>query len=336
MGMKWPLSRRYREGEMSEPLIDKHGRIHNYLRVSLIEKCNLRCRYCMPENPDWTPKEELCTTDELLTLIDRFIELGIDKVRLTGGEPLVRKDFNTILEHLAGRGIELSMTTNGILIDRHIRNLKDHGLLKINVSLDTLIPERFAMITRRTGFEKVIKNIKLLVVEGFEVKVNVVVMRNMNEDELIDFVRWTKDLPIVVRFIEFMPFDGNRWDDDKMVPLAEMKERIGEEFDFNKLTDGPHDTTKHYQVPGFAGKFGIISSMTEHFCGSCNRIRLLANGAMKNCLFSTDETDLLSLLRNNEPLEPVIRKVIYEKKPSHAGRFNIAKQENRSMVTIGG
>lgn len=321
---------------MKEPLIDKHGRVHDYLRVSLIEKCNLRCRYCMPENPDWTPKEELCTTDELLALIDLFISMGVKKVRLTGGEPLVRKDFDVILRHLAAKPVELSMTTNGVLIDRHIPLLKENGLRKINVSLDTLRPERFAMITRRTGFETVMENIRLLVDEGFRVKVNAVIMRGMNDDELIDFVEWTRDLPLTMRFIEFMPFDGNRWDDEKMVSLAEMKERISDRFDIVKLEDGPNDTTKHYRVPGFAGKFGIISSMTEHFCGSCNRVRLLANGAIKNCLFSADETDLLTPLRNGEDPEPLIRSVIWDKKPSHAGRFNIAKQENRSMVTIGG
>ena len=321
---------------MKKPLVDKHGRIHDYLRVSLIEKCNLRCRYCMPENPDWTPKEELCTTQELLQLMDLFISMGVKKVRLTGGEPLVRKDFDVILKHLAKKDVELSMTTNGLLIDRHISLLKGNGLRKINVSLDTLIPRRFEMITRRTGFETVMRNIRLLVDEGFRVKVNVVIMRGMNDDELTDFVGWTRDLPLTVRFIEFMPFDGNRWDDEKMLSLAEMKERISEKFDIMKLEDGPNDTTKHFSVPGFAGKFGIISSMTEHFCGSCNRVRLLANGSIKNCLFSTDETDLLTLLRKGEDPEPVIRRVILEKKPSHAGRFNIAKQENRSMVTIGG
>ncbi len=319
-----------------QPLVDKYGRVHDYLRVSLIEKCNLRCRYCMPENPEWTPKEKLCTTEELLRLIDLFISLGVRKVRLTGGEPLVRSDFDVILRHLADKDVELSMTTNGVLIDRYIPLLKQNGLCRINVSLDTLNPGRFAMITRRTGFETVMKNIRLLADEGFTVKVNAVIMRGINDDELTDFVEWTRNLPLTVRFIEFMPFDGNRWEDEKMVPLAEMKERISEHFSIMRLEDGPNDTTKHYRVPGFMGKFGIISSMTEHFCGSCNRVRLLANGALKNCLFSADETDLLTPLRNGEDPEPIIRRVIREKKPSHAGRFNIAKQENRSMVTIGG
>jgi len=321
---------------MKQPLIDSHGRVHDYLRVSLVEKCNLRCRYCMPENPEWTPGDQLCTTKELLAIIEEFISYDIRKIRLTGGEPLVRKDFDVILEHLSGRGIELSMTTNGVLIDQHITLLHKHGLKKINVSLDTLIPARFALITRRNVFEKVVQNIRMLVNEGFKVKVNSVIMRGINDDELCGFVEWTRDLPMTVRFIEFMPFNGNRWDDEKMVSISEMKERISEKYRFVKLEDGPNDTTKHYRVPGFSGKFGIISSMTEHFCGSCNRIRLLANGAMKNCLFSTEDTDLLSLLRKGEPLEPVIRRVIWEKKPSHAGRFNIAKQKNRSMVMIGG
>lgn len=192
------------------------------------------------------------------------------------------------------------------------------------------------MITRRKGFIKVRENIDLLIQNGFHVKINAVIMRGVNDDELIDFVEWTRNLPLTVRFIEFMPFDGNRWEDDVMVPMMEMKERISSVYEFKKLQDGPNDTTRHYQIPGFRGNFGIISSMSEHFCGSCNRIRLLANGAMKNCLFSTSETDLRTPLREGQELEPIIRKVILEKKPAHAGRFEISRQQNRSMVTIGG
>ncbi len=321
---------------MSPTLTDSFGRKHTYLRVSLVEKCNLRCRYCMPENPEWTPGEQLCTTEELIHLMDTFIRLGVTKVRLTGGEPTMRKDFSKILEWLSGKDVELSMTTNGTLIHRFTDQLEQHGLEKLNVSLDTLNPERFEVMTRRPGFHKVFENIHMLIDRGFDVKVNAVIMRGQNDDELTDFIEWTRLLPVTVRFIEFMPFSGNSWEDDTMVSLAEMKERIEAEYPVVKLNDGPNDTTKHYQVPGFRGKFGIISSMTEHFCGSCNRIRLLANGAIKNCLFSDSETSLLEPLRRGESVEPVIREVIARKHASHGGRFAIADRENRSMVTIGG
>ncbi len=321
---------------MKKPLVDEHGRVHDYLRVSIIEKCNLRCRYCMPEDPEWTPKEDLCTTDELLELVDTFISLGVKKVRLTGGEPLVRHDVDIILKTLAERGVELAMTTNGILVDQYIALFEKCGLNRINVSLDTLKPNRFEMMTRRTGFEKVRANINKLLEREFELKVNAVIMRGVNDDELTDFVEWTRDIPLTVRFIEFMPFDGNRWDDNSMVPMAEIKDKIADKFMILRGKDGPNDTTKHYRVPGYKGQFGIISSMSEHFCGSCNRIRLLANGSMKNCLFSNDEVSLLQPLRQGEDLEPIIRDTILEKKPSHAGRFRIAEEKNRSMVTIGG
>ncbi len=321
---------------MNQPLTDGFGRQHTYLRVSLVEKCNLRCRYCMPEEPEWTPGHQLCTTEELLLLMDTFIKLGVTKVRLTGGEPTMRKDFTRILAWLSRQDVELSMTTNGTLIHRFIDDLKRYGLYKLNVSLDTLNPVRFEEMTRRTGFHKVLENIHLLIDEGFDVKVNAVILRGQNDDEIIDFVEWTRVMPLSVRFIEFMPFSGNKWDDDVMVPFAEIKSRIEESYAIEKIPDGPNDTTKHYRVSGFRGNFGIISSMTEHFCGSCNRIRLLANGAMKNCLFSDSETSLLEPLRRGEDVEPVIREVIARKHATHGGRFAIAGRENRSMVTIGG
>jgi molybdenum cofactor biosynthesis protein A len=317
-------------------LTDGFGRVHDYLRVSVVEQCNLRCRYCMPEEPEWTPRDQLCTTDELLSLIRTFLDLGVRKIRLTGGEPLVRKDISRILKELTGCGAELSMTTNGTLTDRYISELKSAGVYKLNVSLDTLRPERFEQMTRRTGFHKVFENIHLLIDEGFSVKVNAVIMRGSNDDELTDFIEWTRVLPVTVRFIEFMPFGGNKWRDDIMVSKAEMMERVHRNHQPVPCVSGPNDTTSYYRIEGFRGRFGIISSMTEHFCGSCNRIRLLANGSIKNCLFSEEETSLLGPLRNGEDIEQVIRQTIAAKHANHGGRFSIAERSNRSMVTIGG
>ncbi|MEX0929660.1 MAG: GTP 3',8-cyclase MoaA [Balneolales bacterium] len=320
-----------------EPLIDQHGRIHDYLRISLTERCNLRCTYCMPEEGvDLTPGSNICSYEELLEIIDRFIELGVKKIRITGGEPLVRKRVEQIFEALGRRSPELAITTNGLLLDRFMDVFESCGLRNVNVSLDTLDPAKFMMITRRPGFEKVMKNIHALIDRGFHTKLNMVVMSGVNEDEIADFAALARDLPLVVRFIEFMPFDGNRWDNTKMVPATEIRSRIESRFTLHKDEDSLHDTTKHYRIKGFEGRIGIISSMSEQFCGSCNRIRLLANGSIKNCLFSGDETNLLQPLRNGENLEPIIRDSIYHKKARHAGMFELAKSKNRSMITIGG
>ena len=320
-----------------KPLYDSHGRLHDYLRVSLTERCNLRCTYCMPaDGVDLSPKSHLCTYEELMDLIDTFIDLGVKKVRITGGEPLVRKDVEKVFDALGKRPVELALTTNGLLVNRFIDTFESCGLKNINLSLDTLDPVRFQMITRRSGFEKVMQTIHTLVERNFNVKLNMVVMRNINDDEIVDFAKLAKDLPITVRYIEFMPFDGNRWNDEKMVPAQDIRSEIMNYFQIERARDGPNDTTRHFRIPGFKGKIGIISSMSEHFCGSCNRIRLLANGAIKNCLFSEEETDLLTPLREGKEVEPLIRSSIYDKKAKHAGMFELADRPNRSMTTIGG
>ncbi len=320
-----------------QPLYDTHGRLHDYLRVSLTERCNLRCHYCMPEEGiPLLPKDHLCSYEELLQLIDTFCALGVRKIRITGGEPLIRKDVASFFEALGERPAELALTTNGLLVDWFIDTFRKCGLQNVNVSLDTLRADRFFEITRRKGLEKVLENIHLLVETGFRVKVNMVVMRGINDDEIIDFVEMASVLPATIRFIEFMPFDGNQWNDEKMLPADNIRDIISEKYPFVRGSDGPNDTTRHYQIPGFRGQVGIISSMSEHFCGSCNRIRLLANGALKNCLFSEHETDLRTPLRNGEDLEPLIRHSIREKKKQHAGMFNLANMPGRSMTTIGG
>lgn len=318
-------------------LKDKHGRVHNYLRVSLTERCNFRCTYCMPEEGiDLLPKSHICTYEELLQIIDTFIELGVNKIRLTGGEPLVRKDADYILMELGKRPVELAITTNGLIVDRFIDVFESCGLKNVNVSLDTLDSDKFTLITRRSGFERVLKNIHTLVERGFNTKINMVVMRGMNEEEISGFAVLAKDLPLIIRYIEFMPFDGNRWNYEKMVSADEIRDRLSERYTLIRDVDAPHDTTKHYSIDGFKGQIGIISSMSEQFCGSCNRIRLLANGSIKNCLFSPDETNLLEPLRNGEDLEPIIREALYNKKARHAGMINLSHQKNRTMTTIGG
>ena len=328
-------------------LTDDFGRKHNYLRISLLEKCNLRCAYCMPaDGIVLSPKASLMTADEIFALARIFVENGVDKIRLTGGEPLLRKDFPEIISKLSTLKTSLSITTNGILIDRHIDALKQANIKKINLSLDTLIASKFHSITLRDQFEKVIDNLHLLLNHDFKVKVNVVLMKGFNENEIIDFVKLTQFLPISVRFIEFMPFAGNEWDRSKMVSQNEILAQVNNTFlseEIEKLEDEKNFTARTYKIKDFQGDFGIISSITNPFCDGCNRIRLTANGKIKNCLFSNSETDLLTAFRNGESIENLISVSIKNKKKVRAGMVTIEEMDdpslhfdNRSMIAIGG
>ncbi|MEN9909802.1 MAG: hypothetical protein RLZZ540_2951 [Bacteroidota bacterium] len=328
-------------------LTDDFGRKHNYLRISLIEKCNLRCTYCMPaEGIALTPKKELMTADEVFAIAQIFVNNGVDKIRLTGGEPLLRKDFPEIIEKLAQLETEISITTNGILIDRHIDVLKQFKVKKINLSLDTLVPSKFNTITLRNQFEKVIDNLHLLLNNDFKVKVNVVLIKGFNDNEIIDFINLTESLPISIRFIEFMPFAGNQWDRSKMVSQKEILDQLSVHFsesNLEKLQDEKNFTAREFKIKNYLGSFGIISSITNPFCDGCNRIRLTANGKIKNCLFSNSETDLLTPYRNGEVIESIIASAIKNKKKVRAGMTTledvdnpVLNQDNRSMIAIGG
>lgn len=328
-------------------LTDGFGRKHNYLRISLLEKCNLRCTYCMPaDGIALSPKANLMSADEIFSIAQTFVKNGVDKIRLTGGEPLLRKDFPEIVSKLSRLDVSLSITTNGILIDRHIDVLKQFKIKKINLSLDTLISSKFHTITLRNQFEKVIDNLHLLLNNDFQVKVNVVLMKGFNDNEIIDFVKLTQFLPISVRFIEFMPFAGNEWDRSKMVSQSEILSLVGNNFAENeivKLEDEKNFTSRNYKIKNFQGDFGIISSITNPFCDSCNRIRLTANGKIKNCLFSNSETDLLTPFRNGESIINLISEAILNKKKVRAGMVSIEEMDdptlhfdNRSMIAIGG
>lgn len=328
-------------------LQDSHGRDHAYLRISLIERCNLRCTYCMPEEGvKLSPKSHLMTYEEIYEIAKTFVDHGVTKIRLTGGEPLIRKDIPVILEKLATLPVELSITSNAVIIDKFIDILKANGVNKINVSLDSLDASKFKHITRRHEFQKVYDNILLLVKEGFTVKVNAVLIKGFNDNEIIDFINFTRDLPISVRFIEFMPFDGNKWDMSKMVSYAEVMKYVNEAFsegEIERLQDAPNDTSKNYKIKGYKGSFAIISSVTNPFCDSCNRLRLTANGRLKNCLFSSGESDLLTTIRAGNPIEPIIQKAVQAKFKVRGGMDTLEKLQepklhtnNRSMITIGG
>ncbi|HPR29842.1 MAG TPA: GTP 3',8-cyclase MoaA, partial [Chitinophagales bacterium] len=315
----------------------------DYLRISLTDNCNFRCRYCMPEEEmQFHPDEQLMQPDEIEALAKIFVQLGTRKIRLTGGEPLVRKDAGNIIERLAALPVQLTLTTNGFLADRYIDLFHASNIRSLNISIDSLSPEKFLAITRRDKFDTVWKNILTMVEQDFHVKLNCVVMEGVNDDELLDFVALTKDLPVHVRFIEFMPFTGNHWNNKAVFTWQQMLERISGKFLFKKLSDEPNDTAKKYQVPGHAGTFAVISTMSAPFCSTCNRMRLTADGKMKNCLFSAGETDLLTALRKGDDVEAMIRKNLDEKQEMMGGQFtdysvtNPDEIQNRTMISIGG
>lgn len=323
---------------------DGFGRLHDYLRISLTDNCNLRCFYCMPdEDYRVSPNSRLMQTEEVIQLADQFILQGIRKIRLTGGEPLIRKDIGQILRSLGERPVELSLTTNGVRLHEYLPDLIGAGVKTLNISLDTLQEDKFTLITRRPYFQQVMRNIKLMMSNGIRVKINVVLMADLNGDEINDFIRWTKDSSIDVRFIEFMPFEGNRWTSNRVLSLNQILEEVGREFSFEPLPAAIHDTAKHFQPLGHQGRFSIISTMSAPFCDGCNRIRLTADGKLKNCLFSDHETDLLSAYRAGEDIIPLIKKNIADKKKSLGGQFEVGLSsedaenlKNRSMIQIGG
>jgi GTP 3',8-cyclase len=330
--------------KMDPIILDTFGRGHNYLRISLTDNCNLRCFYCMPEEDyAFTPVSKLMQADEIGALAKIFVANGVDKIRLTGGEPLVRKDAREIIETLGKLPVTLTLTTNATRLHEFADTLEAAGVKSLNISLDTLQEEKFMMLTRRDKFRVVKDNIDLMISRGFHVKVNAVVMKGLNDHELVDFVRWTREVPVHVRFIEFMPFSGNHWAGDKVVTFSEIMAIVQEKYTAVPLVGDVHDTAKVFQVPGHVGTFAVISTMSAPFCSGCNRIRLTADGKLKNCLFSKEETDLLTAFRRGEDVLPLILENIKGKKKELGGQFTADLKDihaesidNRSMITIGG
>lgn len=273
-----------------------------------------------------SPNDKLLTTEEVIRISQLFVKEGVTKIRLTGGEPTVRKDLTDIVAAL--RKIEnlqtIAMTTNGIVLTRQLVGLQRAGLDMINISLDTLKKEKFEYITRRKGWERVMMGIDLAVQLGYNpVKVNCVVTRGFNDDEVCDFVKLTEEKNVDVRFIEYMPFGGNKWEMQKMVPYQEMVKAIQQRWpDFHSLMNGPNDTSKAWKIPGAIGQVGFITSMSEHFCGSCNRLRITADGNLKVCLFGNTEVSLRDAIRSGcseDDLTALIGAAVGRKKKQHAG-----------------
>jgi len=298
----------------------------------------------MPEE-DYTfsPKEALMQAEEIEQLAKTFVTLGVNKIRLTGGEPLIRKDAGTIIRSLSRLPVKLALTTNGLRLNDFAAVFQEAGLHSINISLDTLQAEKFQLITRRNSFHRVMDNIQLMLEKGVYVKINVVVMAGLNDHELPDFVAWTKDVPVHVRFIEFMPFAGNRWTSNKVFTWQQMLERISAGYAFVPLKTDAHETAKAYVVPGHKGTFSVISTMSAPFCSTCNRMRLTADGKLKNCLFAQHETDLLSALRKGEDIASLVKNNIASKARALGGQWSEGFEHlkadevlNRSMIAIGG
>ncbi|KAB5570099.1 hypothetical protein GE09DRAFT_1101715 [Coniochaeta sp. 2T2.1] len=301
----------------SDFLTDTFHRQHDYLRISVTERCNLRCLYCMPEEGiELSPSEKLLTTPEIVLLSSLFVSQGVTKIRLTGGEPTVRRDIVPLMQQIGAlrpHGLrQLCLTTNGLSLHRKLEPMVEAGLTGVNLSLDTLDPWQFQIMTRRNGFAAVQKSIDRIFElnragAGIKFKINCVVMRGMNDREVVPFVEMTREKDVEVRFIEYMPFDGNKWSQGKMFSYEEMLGLIREKYPgLHKVQDHKNETSKTFQIPGFAGRIGFITSMTHNFCGSCNRLRITSDGNLKVCLFGNDEVSLRDIIRkinNGEPIE---------------------------------
>ncbi|KAI6353819.1 hypothetical protein MCOR25_008865 [Pyricularia grisea] len=330
----------------SDFLTDTFNRQHDYLRISLTERCNLRCLYCMPEEGvPLSPDRDLLTTPEIVLLSSVFVSQGVTKIRLTGGEPTVRRDIVPLMRRIGDlrpHGLrELCLTTNGIALHRKLDPMVEAGLTGVNLSLDTLDPNLYRIMTRRDGLEAVKRSIsRILEINErggpqVKLKINCVVMRGMNDQEIIPFVEMTRDQDIEVRFIEYMPFDGNRWSKGKMFSYEEMLDRIREVHpDLERLKGHKNDTSKTFRVPGFRGKVGFITSMTHNFCGTCNRLRITSDGNLKVCLFGDAEVSLRDLLRQANEGEPIDEAAIERLHEAAVEQMLEARESAASETTV--
>jgi len=294
------------------------------------------------ENITFMKQKFLMSSDEIFQLAKIFVELGVNKIRLTGGEPTIRKDFGEIISKISVLPVKIGLTTNGLLLDRYLETLLNADISSINISIDSLKKEKFRDITQRDHFDKVWENIQLCLDHHIHVKLNMVVMKDINHHEIFDFVNLTKDLPIHVRFIEFMPFAENNWDRAKVFSNTNAIEMIADKYPLFKLQDGKNDTDKKFGIFGHVGTLCFISTLTDTFCSTCNRMRITADGKMKNCLFGKDEFDLITPFRKGEDIVPLIEEAVFKKHKALGGQFvdyltvNPEDLENRSMIKIGG
>jgi cyclic pyranopterin phosphate synthase len=328
---------------VSEVLVDRFGRIADDLRVSVTDRCNFRCTYCMPaEGLAWLPPEEVLTFEEIARLVGIFVRLGVRTVRLTGGEPLARPDLHTLVRMIRERGVQdLAMTTNGVLLDRLAGPLARSGLKRVNVSVDSLLRHRFAAMTRRDMLHRVVAGVRAAADAGLApLKLNCVVLRGVNDDEIVDFAALARWTGFDVRFIEFMPLDADQnWTPQQVVPSREVIERIDAVYPLEPVDDGPSPARRYVFSDGTPGSVGVIPSVTEPFCADCNRIRITADGQLRNCLFAHEETDLRTPLRSgaaDDEIAVLIRGNVARKWAGHAIGRKGFRPPSRSMSMIGG
>jgi len=325
------------------PLLDSFGRVADDLRVSVTDRCNLRCTYCMPpEGMPWLPRSEILTYEEIDRLVGVFMGLGVHTIRLTGGEPLARRELHVLVEMLAARGVpDLSLTTNGVLLAEHAGALARAGLKRVNVSVDSLLQHRFAEMTRRDALERVMDGLRAAETAGLQpVKLNCVVVRGTNDDEVVDFARFSRETGYEVRFIEFMPLDADEaWTRAAVVPSREVLARIDAVYPLEPVQHGPEPATMWRFRDGARGAIGVIASVTEPFCSSCNRIRVTSDGQFRTCLFALEETDLRALLRDgatDEEIADAVRAAVAGKWAGHKINDEDFARPKRSMSLIGG
>jgi len=332
---------------MMQPLVDAYERKIDYLRISVTDRCNLRCVYCMPpEGIDLAESKNILRYEEILRLVKLAASHGIKKVRVTGGEPLVRKGIVEFLHDVASvPGIEdLSLTTNGVLLKEYAWKLKDAGLKRVNVSLDSMKRDRFLKMTRGDNLFEVLEGLEEALKAGLlPVKINMVVIKGFNDDEIVDFALLSKTRPFHVRYIEYMPFNTQEgWQRDKCITAREIKEIIEKAagpLEPVAESGGVAGPARRFHFKGAPGEIGLISPVSEHFCGSCNRLRLTADGKLRTCLFSDNEIDLRTPLRDgssDEVVTNILLNAVLEKPKGHTINENIFKKCSRTMSLIGG
>lgn len=330
---------------MKNLLVDRFGRMHTYLRISVTDRCNLRCVYCMPaEGIPLKKKSEILTLEEIERVARIFVDLGIRKIRITGGEPLVRKNLELLMRKLGEIPKDqlhtIAMTTNAVLLADRAQELHSCGVTALNISLDSLRADRFQQITLRDDHANVLKGIEAAQRAGFEsIKLNVVLIAGTNDDEIVDFVEFVKDTNLNVRFIEYMPFKDNHWQASGVVTYADMRKRVESRFKLIPVEGQYGDVAKDFRIEGHTGTVSFITSMTDSFCSSCNRLRLTAEGGIKSCLFYAPEISVRDAMRNgasDNDLRALILESVLGKPEAHPPMEELAATENRSMVEIGG
>jgi cyclic pyranopterin phosphate synthase len=326
-----------------EPLVDGHGRRIADLRLSVTDRCNFRCQYCMPaEGLPWLEREAVLHFEEIERIVALLAQMGIESVRLTGGEPLVRRDFPRLAAMLAPLVDDLSVTTNGYLLERDAAALVDAGINRFNVSVDSLQQDRFFAMTRRDALPQVLRGLEALAAhpEAHPIKVNAVALRGFTEHEVLPFARFAREHPYEVRFIEFMPLDGDRsWTRDQVLTGEEIRAAIDAEYPLEPEPREPSATARVYRFADGHGRIGFINPVSEPFCGDCNRIRLTADGKLRTCLFSLNETDLREPLRagaTDAEVEQIIRDAVWRKELKHRVNEPGFVQPTRTMSAIGG